>query len=144
MKTKFMLFAVLLAFASCAFMQNRTLGDKKYIPKDLDECFVQLEMLLEPDDIAEIRGGAEEDMINYHLGLGMWIRNNWGLWGGSRLAKWFNAKGVTHPDEMSGLILVSFWRHLNQEPIEIDEQIRRSRDSMKEMEAIQQSTDLGK
>ena len=143
-KTTFVVFAVLLMLASCAIMHGRTLGDEKYIPKDMDECFVQLKILLEPDDIEDIRSGAEEDMIHYHLGLGMWIRNNWGLWGGSRLADWFNAKGVTHPDEMSGIILDSFWRHLNQKPIELDEQIKRNRDMLKEQEAIQQSSESGK
>ena len=123
MKPAFMVFAVLVMITGCAIMRGSAIGDEKYIPRDLDECFVQLEALLEPDDIEEIRNGTEDDMIYYHLGLGMWIRNNWGLWEGSRLAKWFKAKGVTHPDHMSGIILNSFWRHLNQQPINLEEQI---------------------
>src|SRR3712207_7074234 len=45
------------------------------------------------------RSGREE-MINYHFSLGMWMRNNWGLWGSSRLQKYFTGKGVTHAEEM--------------------------------------------
>ena len=48
-------------------------------------------------------------MIKYHLGLGMWMRNNWGLWGGSRLQKYFTDKGVTHPEGMSSVILFYYW-----------------------------------
>lgn len=39
----------------------------------------------------------------------MWIRNNWGLWGGSRLQKYFTDKGIHHPDNMSHVILVHYY-----------------------------------
>ncbi len=109
-----------------------------YIPKDLDECFVQLEKLLKPEDIEKMRGGTENDMIRYHMSLGMWMRNNWGLWGGSRLAKWFNTQGIEHPDDMSGIILDSFWRHLNNKPIKLDQQVKFYQDYWKQQESIQQ------
>jgi hypothetical protein len=102
-----------------------------YIPKDLDECYAQLEKLLSKEDIAAMKSGAEKDMVLYHHGLGMWLRNNWGLWKGSRLSKWFNDKGIRHPDDMSGIILDSFWRHLNKKPIKLDEQIKHYQDYWK-------------
>ncbi len=96
-----------------------------YVPKDLDECFVELKRLLKPAEIEEIRSSNEDDMILHHFGLGMWMRNNWGLWGGSRLAEWFSERGLMiHPDTMSGIILTSFWRHLNNKPIDIDGQLK--------------------
>jgi len=99
--------------------------DEAYIPKDLDDCFAHLKKLLKPEDIVKMRSGTEDDMIQYHHGLGRWMRNNWGLWGeGSRLAKWFNSKGIMHPDDMSGIILDSFWRHLNDKPIKLKEQVK--------------------
>jgi Domain of unknown function (DUF6794) len=85
-----------------------------YIPKDLDECFSELDKLLPEVDRGEMQAlPKREDMIQYHMGLGMWIRNNWGLWGGSRLQKYFNEKGLTHPDNMSGLLLNFYydWLH---------------------------------
>lgn len=99
-------------------------GQQVYIPKDLDDCFVQLEKILKPDDIKTMRGGTEKDMAKYHFGLGMWMRNNWGFWRGSRLAKWFNGLGIKHPDDMSGIILDSFWRHLNGNDIKLEDQIK--------------------
>lgn len=58
-----------------------------------------------------------------HLGFGMWLRNNWQLWGGSRLSKYFNDLGIFHPDDMSEIILVSYHRHLSNRQIELEEQI---------------------
>jgi hypothetical protein len=81
-----------------------------YIPENLDDCFIQLDKLLSNDDkqyISELED--REEMIEFHHGLGTWIRNNWGLWGGSRLQKYFIEKGITHPDDMSGLILESYY-----------------------------------
>lgn len=95
-----------------------------YIPNDLDACFVELNTMLTPEFIEEIKQGSEEDMNRFHHGFGMWMRNNWSLWGGSTLSKWFNEKGIHHPDDMSGIIFDSFWRHLNNKPIKLEEQIK--------------------
>jgi hypothetical protein len=95
-----------------------------YIPINLEDCFAQLNKLLKPEDIEMIKASSEEDMVRYHFGMGMWLRNNWGLWGNSRLATWFNERGIHHPDDMSAIILDSYWRHLNQRQINLEEQIK--------------------
>jgi hypothetical protein len=105
-----------------------------YIPKNLDDCFAQLKRILSKEQVEDMKTGSEEDMIDYHFGLGTWLRNNWGLWGGSRLSRWFNEKGIKHPDDMSGIILDSFRRHLNGKPIKLDEQIKHYQDFWKEAE----------
>src|SRR2546423_14362300 len=69
---------------------------KVYIPKDLEDCFVELEKMLNPNLISEMKQKSEDDMIEYHHSLGMWIRNNWGLWAGSRLSQYFNQLGIRH------------------------------------------------
>lgn len=43
---------------------------------------------------------------------------------GKDQAAWFNQVGIYHPDDMSGIILDSFWRKLNNKPIGLDEQIK--------------------
>ena len=135
--------AVALVLAGCASPQqpksNRSLAqeDEIYIPRDLDDCFARLEEILQPEDVEMMKSGTEDDMIQYHFGLGMWMRNNWGLWGDSRLARWFNAQGIQHPDDMSGIILDSFWRHLNEKPIHLKEQIEHYQDYWKEQETTQ-------
>ncbi|HVP78597.1 MAG TPA: DUF6794 domain-containing protein [Thermodesulfobacteriota bacterium] len=104
-----------------------------YIPANLDDCFAELKRVLKPEDIEKMKTGAEKEMIQYHFGLGTWIRNNWSLWKESRLTKWFNHKGIYHPDDMSGIIIISFWRHLNSKPIGFDEQVKFYQDYWKEV-----------
>jgi hypothetical protein len=59
-----------------------------------------------------------------HLNFGMWMRNNWGLWKGSKLSKFFNDQGIYHPDDMSGIIVTSYYRHLTGGEIKFEEQIK--------------------
>lgn len=120
-----------------------------YIPMDLEDCFVRLKKIVRSKDIEKLKNGNEDDMGQCHFGLGMWMRNNWGLWGstppvqGSRLAKWFNEQGVRHPDDMSGIILTSFWRHLNNRPIDLCGQVKYYRDYWSKLK-VAQSTIIDK
>ena len=94
------------------------------IPNDLDEALAELDRMLTPALKDEMRKGDEKAMGQYHFGLGMWMRNDWGFWKGLELAKWFNARGITHPDDMSGIVLTSYWRHLRGKPIALAGQVR--------------------
>lgn len=85
-----------------------------YIPADVDECFVELKKMLSPEDLKAFAAlPSQQHVIGYHLGLGMWIRNRWGLWRGSRLRDHMESLGFQKPDEMSHAILSYFWLHLN-------------------------------
>ena len=86
----------------------------KYIPKNIEECFIELDKILDSDvkeEMKNLRNCGE--MIRYHHGLGTWIRNNWGLWGGSRLLKYFQGYGYKDPDSMSGIILDNYYSWLH-------------------------------
>ena len=104
-----------------------------YIPQDLDDCFDELKKILHPEFIDEIKDGREDDMIKYHRGLGQWIRNNWGLWSNSQLSKYFNNFEIYHPDDMSSIIITSFWKYLNGKPLELEEQIKYYQDYWEKM-----------
>ena len=95
-----------------------------YIPKDLHDAFIELERMMDPQFLAEFQSGTEAKLVKYHFGLGLWTRNNWALWKGSRLTSYFANLGIHHPDDMSSIIMVSFHRHLNGKPIKLDEQVR--------------------
>lgn len=85
-----------------------------YIPRNLEDCFIQLDSLLSSADKEIIKNlPSSAETIKYHYGLGMWIRNNWGLWGGSRLQQYFTNKKIYHPDSMSGIILQYYYDWLN-------------------------------
>ncbi len=99
--------------------------DTSYIPTDLYDALDHLEYLLPNEALTWIRDStdSEDDMIRLHFGLGMWLRNNWGLWSGSRMSEYFNDIGIYHPDDMSGIILDSFWRRTHGRPIDLWTQV---------------------
>jgi hypothetical protein len=98
--------------------------DGVYIPKNLADSFIELDRMLTSEFKEHIKTHPKNDMILYHLGLGMWLRNNWGLWVNSRLAQYFKTICVYHPDHMSGVLLYEYWDHLNDCPLLSDEEFR--------------------
>jgi hypothetical protein len=105
------LFFVTLSFAVAQDEMKQTGKEgAEPIPKTLAEAHVALERILPPGELAKIDSmRSEKGMIEYHMGLGMWMRNHWGLWGGGSLAKHMEKLGFNHPDDMSGVILETFW-----------------------------------
>ena len=100
-----------------------------YIPKDLDDSFKQIDKFWNDGTKLVVKGWKEDEFsAKVHHGFGMWIRNNWQLWGGSRLSKFFNEQGITHPDDMSGIILTSYHRYLSNKEIGFNEQIKYYKD----------------
>lgn len=104
--------------------------DGQYIPKNLEKCFLEINKLLKQKDISAIRKLKNSgETIDYHHGLGTWLRNNWGLWVGSRLQQYLIGKGIYHPDDMSGTILELYhewltnkhdnWKELEAKPAQI-------------------------
>lgn len=99
--------------------------DGVYIPENLEDCFVQINSFWSDSTKVQVKIWEEREFVGKaHMGFGMWMRNNWSLWGGSRLSKYFNEFGIHHPDDMSGIILVSYHRHLNHKEIKLEEQIK--------------------
>ena len=96
-----------------------------YIPKNLEDCFKQIDCFWADSIKLKAKEMAEKEFtIQAHFGFGMWMRNNWQLWSGSRLSKYFNEIGISHPDDMSGIILDSYHRYLRKELINLDEQVQ--------------------
>lgn len=93
------------------------------IPKTLNECYEELKKI---DDLDEWLNNNDEDAATAtaHHSLGRWIRNNWGLWKGEgELYEWFKLNEIDHPDDMSNIILTSFYRHMKGKEIKLIEQI---------------------
>lgn len=94
-------------------------------PKNLEEAITQLKLLMTPQDILDMKSAGGTEL--YHHGIGLSLRNRWGLWAGP-LSEWFNECGIYHADDMSGIILTSFQRDLRGEPRELGAQIKYYRD----------------
>jgi hypothetical protein len=86
--------------------------DGVYIPKNLEDCFPTLDKLLNNKDKSKMK--KAEDISDFHFGLGRWMRNSWGLWGGSRLQLWFHRQDIINADNMSGVILSAYQEYLKK------------------------------
>jgi len=88
--------------------------DDIYIPKNLYECFTELDKILNFESKKQLKEAKKTWQFNSHMGgLGMWIRNNWGINGGSRLLKYFHdrdigTKGGFGNDEISEIIIEEY------------------------------------
>lgn len=124
MKNRILIFFLILNFIPKINAQEFSKSEIKYKPKNLNESIIQLNRIHNDSIKNEIRNMTENDFIgNSHLGLGMWIRNNWKLWKKSELSAYFNQLGIYHPDDMSGIILKSYYRKLTDKPLQLNEQI---------------------
>lgn len=105
-------------------------------PKDLVEAFHYLDKMF--DDTTKFTYMTlPSDVVSgklYCFGLGLWIRNNWGLWGNSDLKKYFIENGVTHPDHSSGIILSEYYNYLNHKPFGIKHEVDSSLHKMTDQE----------
>jgi hypothetical protein len=95
------------------------------IPKNLDECFSTLTKMLPAQELDAFKNKSEDNAVtDAHFGLGMWIRNNWIHPAFSPLGNYLRDMGLHHPDDMSSVILGTFWCHLNGKPLRVEERIR--------------------
>ena len=100
---------------------NRTVVDgQPVIPTDLASAIVELDKMLSAQLKFEIKDNGADSQ---HRSLGMWIRNNWGLWGRKQtpskdtLQGYFLIRGVRHPDSMSAVLLDCYCSHLRGQSV---------------------------
>ncbi len=133
-------FFTLLAALLATFGTNAA-DEKAYTPKDVEEAVKHLIATLEPDFLDKARRTSEEEFAGLQqMELGLWMRNNWGLWEGSHLRDYFNKLGIHHPDDMSSILLCSLWRKLNNIPIKLQDQIQCWKDWWQEREKLEQQS----
>jgi hypothetical protein len=101
-------------------------NNKKIIPKDLEEAIARL-IEDNKNDLKKIPKNEDSFIGQHHHSVGMWIRNEWGLWTGSELQTWFKERGIHHADDMSGIIMASFHRRINEKEINLESQIKKYR-----------------
>ena len=119
----------LITFCMCiisfiAFGQIKNTDMKKQKPKNLTECIQMLDHILKKEDKEKAKTLTEEEFfMESHFSLGMGIRNEWIRSGNPELVKFFLDEGVKHPDDMSAMILTSYYRHLLGKEIDFEGQI---------------------
>ena len=106
--------------------------DGIYIPKDLVNAFEELNRLIEPQAKATFKAATEDEVVHkLFFSLGRWISQKWGFYEGSRLSHYLKTLGVTHPEDMSQVVIVSYHRYLLKNPLDIKAQIEAIKEKRK-------------
>lgn len=96
-----------------------------YIPKDLEEAFMELDRLSPPESLQKIRVEDENFIAKkLHFGLGRWMAINWNFDEGSRFSHYLTRLGLLYRDEMIDFMLISYHRYLNQRPMEVEQRVK--------------------
>ena len=112
------------AISFAAFGQIKNMNMKKEKPKNLTECIQMLDHILKKEDKEKAKTLTESEfLIETYFGTGMGIRNEWIRSGNPEFVKFFLDEGVKHPDDMSAMILTSYYRHLLGKEIDFEGQI---------------------
>ena len=82
-------------------------------PQSVAEAVSALLAQIKPEDKEQIRRMKQKDLMALHFTLGMYIRNNFGLWQGNRLL--LADCGNVHQDDASGVIIEALWRTLQKQ-----------------------------
>ena len=77
------------------------------LPGTVDAAVRLLRGLVPDAEQARIAYLQEDELIGLDLGLGMWIRNNLGLWQGN--VALLEATGESDADDASATIIRAFW-----------------------------------
>ena len=102
------------------------------VPTTLNEALSDLGQLSldNKSDFDEMISGTEDSFnAMCHFGIGMWIRNNWGLWKEEGpLYEYFKSIGINHPDDMSGIIFTTFYRRFHKLDEDVPGQVQYYKD----------------
>ncbi len=100
--------------------KERLMG--RYIPKDLNDAFTVLNGMIEETDRKKFQALSEQDALRkLYFSFHRWIIVNWGFDGGSRFSHYLKNIGISHPDDMATLIVITYHRKLNSKDLAIKE-----------------------
>ena len=121
---KYLVTFCMFVISFVAFGQIKNIDMKKEKPKNLTECIQMLDKTLKTEDKDYIKTLTEDEFfMESHFTIGMGIRNEWIRSGNPELVTFFLDQGVKHPDDMSAMILTSYYRHLLGKEIDFEGQI---------------------
>jgi Domain of unknown function (DUF6794) len=119
-------YSYVVAGAYWQYLNGQPIKIERYIaggPNTLEDAFQELDRLLPANTKQIFKSKPEQKaVIDAHFGLAMFIRNEWFRSGRSSLPGRLHSLGARSFDDMSDMILRSYWRHLNGTSIDIEKQ----------------------
>lgn len=133
--------------------------DENYIPKSIAEAHMYLDAYLNDKETFK---NTDEDQATgvAHMTLGRWMRNTWFLWWSKELyervkenspeypstkpeiIEMFNDIGIKHADDMSGIIIKSYHRKLNNINYNMEDDVKEILQFYKDQEQNDNETEL--
>lgn len=105
-------------------------------PQDLEDALNMLADSFGIESIALMHNMSQDEFgAAIHMGTGMSVRNNWNLWWfeGHTYEEWpkekpalvdyFTKLGINHADDISGILMTSFYRRVTGKPIDVEGQL---------------------
>jgi len=93
-------------------------------PENLDQCHQFLDGKLSASEKVDYQNSKLDDLSKYHMGLGLYMRNNWIRGARSpKLVSFFGDLGLFHPDDISSVIIDSYWHYLNKSEYDLSADI---------------------
>ncbi len=99
-------------------------------PKTIDEAVSCLEKKFKKKEKAFYKNLNENDaLIEMDSRVGVWIRNEWIRFSkDTTLRSTFHQMGITHADDMSDIIITSYYRKLKNLPLNIESEVKRCKE----------------
>ena len=107
------------------------------MPGSLAEATELLVSELSDEDKRFLATRKRDDLIQFHMGWGMGIRNRFGLWSGNKSLLASCGSRWMHPDSASGVIIESVWQTLRDE---LDEEYL---DELEKVHSVSDTVRLG-
>lgn len=103
--------------------------DLDSVPSSVSEALKMFIEALTDEEKKALKEIEEDQIAIFHHTWGDEIRNQWSMFEkDTLLVNSFKVVGITHADDMSGIILKSAHRQLNKKPIKLAEQIKQYQD----------------
>jgi hypothetical protein len=84
-----------------------------HVPRNLEEAYIDLDLMFTDEEKTALRTGAtpvEELVLNF----GMQLKEYWGLWQDSKIAKFMHKRDIDHPDQMVMVIMRGYVNYLRE------------------------------
>lgn len=122
------LFSAVFVFGGTPFQKSDLLQYKK--PKSIDEAVMYFEKKWSKKEKEVYKNLPEDKAIDEKdFPVGVWIRNEWVRFPKDTTLRYlFNTMGITHADDISDIILTCLHRKLNNEPFDIEGQVKKCKD----------------
>ena len=96
-----------------------------YVPRDIYDAHKELDKKTTEDYQSQIRNWKEKESVyKTKHSLGLVLRHDWELWNGSRLSAYFNSIGIFNPNDMSEIVIRTYHRYLNGQPLLIGDLVK--------------------